>query len=112
MGSSRRSSSMSLDPYKAQRALARLDQTLTRALVEARADEIRTRAVYEASHGDLELLQDTRTAEGFLGGLEEARSLYRAAVEKAQGSCRWCGGPDDHGQDCRPAPHGTLRRIP
>jgi hypothetical protein len=96
-----------IDPWKAQKAILHLDQTLTEALVEARAEEIRTRALYEASHGDLDLLQDAREAAGQIGGLAEARRLFTAAVEKAIGACRWCGGPDDHGQDCRPAPHGT-----
>lgn len=102
-----------LDPYKAQDALRALDQATTHALVEARAAEQVARYHYEHQEDpDLSDLQDWREAQGYVTGIAAARQLLIAAVERARGSCRWCGGPDDHGQDCRPAPYGTLpRRI-
>jgi hypothetical protein len=104
-----------LDPYKAKEALERASANITRALVEARGAALEAGAAYAAQEdGDLDELQDWRTAEGTVTGLAEARRILDDAIAKAKGSCRWCGGPDDHGQDCRPAPYGTqptTRRI-
>lgn len=101
-----------IDPYKAKRALAETEANLTRALAEARGTEATIRAEHEAAdHGDLSLLQELRTAEGFTGGLGHAKAILVEAIEKTAAICRWCGGPDDHGDDCRPAPHGTQPAV-